>query len=289
MEQIAGVTVAADTLSADDLVPYVRKIEELGLREVWLPDVFGREIYVTAAHLLAHTSRIKIASGVAHIYGRTPLSTAQAARTLSELSHGRFILGLGISNQIAAKMHGVAWEQPVAKMRTYLEAMAAAQVRIRKAPTQAPVYLAAHGPKMLRLASELADGANTYLMPAEHTRKARTVLGAKKRLTVVVPFCLSTDETRAREVARGALSIYTPLRVYQERWIDYGFREQDFADGGSDHLVDSLFAWGDAASISEYLKAHIEAGADQIQLIHHPENGPPGKNIAELVEITGRS
>ncbi len=273
MSKIAGVVSAADTMRPDALIAYALRLEELGYDSLWLPDVFGREVYLTAGHILANTSRLRVATGIAHIYGRDAISTAQASRTLAELSGGRFINGLGVSNQIAAEMYGVAWGKPVRRMRSYLEAMAQAPLQIRKPASVAPVYVAAHGPKMLALAAELADGANTYLMPTEHTREARRILGADKRLNVVLPCCLCEDPVPARAVARKGLSIYLSLQVYQERWAAYGFGAEDYANGGSDRLIDTFIAWGDASAIRERAAAHIEAGADEIELLAYGADG----------------
>ena len=104
---VTGLIVAADMMSPADLVDYVQRLEALGYESVWIPDMFGREIYVTAGHLLAHTSTIKVGSGIAHVYGRDAIASAQAARTLSELSGGRFIHGLGISHPPAAELRGL--------------------------------------------------------------------------------------------------------------------------------------------------------------------------------------
>ena len=126
MTPIGGVIVPADAFGATELVEYVRRLESLGYDSVWIPDMFGREIYVTCAHLLANTTTINVASGIAHVYGRDAIASAQAARTLSELSGGRFIHGVGISHPPAAELRGLSWEPPIAKMRTYLIEMRAA-------------------------------------------------------------------------------------------------------------------------------------------------------------------
>jgi hypothetical protein len=47
-------------------------------------------------------------------------------------------------------------------------------------------------------------------------------------------------------------------------WRRAGFGENDFADGGSDRLVDALIAWGDTAAIAARVRAHHEAGADHV-------------------------
>ncbi len=257
---------SADALSLDELAEHARRLEELGYDALWMPDVFGREIYVTAGYVLANTSRIRVASGIAHIYGRDAIASAQAARTLSEISGGRFIQGLGVSHPIAAEIRGVPWENPVAKTRAYLTAMAQAPIRTPPSPA-VPVYIAAHGPKMLAVAAELADGANTYMMPPEHTAEARQILGPDPSLNVCLPCCLTTDATAARAASRRAMAIYLPLPAYQRRWVEYGFDERDWSNGGSDRLVDAFVAWGDEVAIRQRIAAHVDAGATEIEVI----------------------
>ena len=176
MTPIGGVIVPADAFGATELVEYVRRLESLGYDSVWIPDMFGREIYVTCAHLLANTTTINVASGIAHVYGRDAIASAQAARTLSELSGGRFIHGVGISHPPAAELRGLSWEPPIAKMRTYLIEMRAAMsgdlLHTPADPPPVPIYLAAHGPQMMQVAADLADGANTYMQLPDHTRTA---------------------------------------------------------------------------------------------------------------------
>ena len=281
MSSIGGVIVPADTMRPGDLVEYVQRLESLGYDSVWIPDMFGREIYVTCGYLLDNTTTIKVASGIAHVYGRDAIASAQAARTLAELSGGRFIHGLGISHPPAAELRGLTWEPPISKMRDYLVAMKAQMrgglLHTPADPPAVPVYLAAHGPQMMRVAADLADGANTYMQPPEHTHESRVTLGPDKVLNVVLPCVLNTDPEVARGAARRALSIYLPLPAYQRQWAANGFDERDWAGTGSDRLVDAFVAWGDADTILERVTAHRDAGADQILLgASQPDrSGPP--------------
>lgn len=276
-----GVIVAADTMNLDDLVTNVRRIEALGYESVWIPDMFGREIYVTAGHILSHTSTIKVATGIAHVYGRDATATAQAARTLAELSDGRFILGLGISHPPAAELRGLTWEPPIAKMRSYLgdvrSAMAGGLLHTPAAPPTTPLYIAAHGPQMMQVAADLADGANTYMQPPEHTAQSRSMLGDHKELSVVLPCVLTTDAEAARAAGRRALHIYLPLPAYHRQWRAFGFDESDWTGKASDRLVDASVAWGDTAVIEQRITDHLAAGATQIQLsTNHAVRGTPG-------------
>ena len=276
-----GVIVAADTMSVDDLVEYVRQLEGLGYESVWIPDMFGREIYVMAGHLLSHTTTLKVATGIAHVYGRDAIASAQAARTLSELSAGRFIHGLGVSHPPAAELRGLTWEPPIEKMRTYLAelrtAMAGGLLHTPADPPPTPVYVAAHGPRMMQVAAEFADGANTYMQPPEHTATSRAALGPDKELSVVLPCVLTTDADAARAAGRRALHIYLPLPAYQRQWAAFGFDESDWTGRASDRLVDAYVAWGDADAIRSRVDDHLDAGATQVQLsVNRPDRHATG-------------
>jgi len=274
-----GAIVPADMMEPGPLVEHVQWLEMLGYQSVWIPDMFGREIYVTAAHLLANTSTITIVSGVAHVYGRDPIASSQAARTLSELSGGRFIQGLGVSHPIAAEMRGLEWENPIDKMRSHLEGMRATPLQIRA--EQPPVYIAAHGPKMMALAAEAADGASTYMQPPSHTAHAREVLGPDKTLNVVLPCCLSPEPEVGRAAGRRALSIYLPLAAYQRQWRANGFDESDWSGEGSDRLIDTFVAWGDVDAVAARIDEHLDAGADQVLV---SANAPRGGSTGDLFE-----
>lgn len=275
-----GVIVAADTMDLDDLVANVQRIEALGYDSVWIPDMFGREIYVTAGHLLSHTSTINVATGIAHVYGRDAIATAQAARTLSELSGGRFILGLGVSHPPAAELRGLPWEPPIAKIRTYLTdvraALAGSLLHTPADPPPTLIFLAAHGPQMMQVAADLADGANTYMQPPQHTSRSRATLGPDKELSVVLPCVLSTDADAARAAGRRALHIYLPLPAYHRQWRAFGFDESDWSGRASDRLVDAYVAWGDSSTIQRRIDEHIDAGGTQIQL--SPNHAVRGAN-----------
>lgn len=282
---ITGVMVAGDSMSPARLVEHVQRLERLGYGSAWLTDIFGREIYVTAAHLLAHTSTITITTGIAHIYGRDAIATEQAGRTLSELSDGRFVQGLGVSHPMAAEMRGVPWENPITKMRAYVKAMRGdTPIHTPRNAPPVPIWIAAHGPKMMALAAEVADGANTYMQPPEHTQRSRATLGPDKALTVVLPTCLTTDPEVGRAAGRRALSIYLPLPAYQRRWREFGFDETDWSDGGSDRLVDTFINWGDEPTIASRFQAHVDAGATGIALAALPPDPKDPASSLELLE-----
>jgi probable F420-dependent oxidoreductase len=279
MELNPSVISYTDALAAPELEQLALRLEALRYEALWVPEFFGREPFSTVSFLLARTTRLRVATGIANVYARDALVTAQARRTLAELSGGRFVLGLGVSHPPMAEAHGAPWIPPVRKMKSYLETIAKTEVASPPPPAEAPIWIAAHGPGLLRLAAARADGANTYLMPPAHTEQARAILGPDKRLNVVVPCCPTEDATLARRLARRMLSIYLPLPAYQRQWQSWGFSESDFADGGSDRLVDSAVAWGSETKIRARMEEHRAAGASHIivSALNPEGGGPPWK------------
>ena len=77
--------------------------------------------------------------------------------TLAELSGGRFILGLGVSNPGLNATRGHEWQAPLPMMRQYLASMAAAEIDSPVPQQPAPLYIAAHGPKLQKLGAEQTD------------------------------------------------------------------------------------------------------------------------------------
>lgn len=259
-----GVILMTEQFRSAELVDVVNHLESQRYTSVWLPELFGREPIATAGYLLGRTSNIAIATGIANVYVRDAHATAQARHTLAELSDGRFMLGLGVSNVGLNKVRGHDWQQPLGKMRTYLDAMASVKVDAPAPSGPAPLYIAAHGPQLQKLGAERTDGIITYLMPPEHTRESRARIGAGPTLSAVAAFIAECDPVIARTKARAALRMYMQLDYYHREWRKLGFTESDFTNGGSDALIDALVAWGDAAALKRRVMAYETAGASRV-------------------------
>ena len=271
-----GVWAAVDTLSGAEAASFAQRVEAMGYGALWIPEAFGREVFSSAAHLLAHTRTLTLASGIANIYARDPMSAASANKGLNEASGGRFLLGLGVSHvPLVEGVRKLEYGKPVPTMRAYLQAMAAAPYKA-PLPAQVPkVVLAALGPKMIELSGEYADGAHPYNTTPEHTAEARKLLGPGKLLCVEQAAVLEADPAKARAVARGFLTLYLGLPNYVNAWRRMGFSDADVAGGGSDRLIDAVVAWGDERRIRERIDAHFAAGADHVcvQALAAPVNG----------------
>ncbi len=241
------------------------EVEELGYGALWYSEAHnGKESLSHGALLLAATRRIVIASGIANIWVRDPMAMVAGANALAEAFPGRFALGMGVSHPPQLAPRGLSYRKPVAAMRAYLESMDVAEYTGPRPAEPLPRLLGALRPPMLELAAAMADGAHPYLVPVEHTRRARSILGPGKLLATEQFVVLEDDPVEARRLGREALAWYLTLPNYTEnlRWL--GFGDEDLARGGSDHLVDALVAWGDEDAIRERVALHLEAGADHV-------------------------
>ena len=259
----------------------VREIDELGYDTLWYPEGLGtRESLTNGAVLLGASERIRVASGIASIWGRDAVSAANAARVLADAFDDRFLLGLGVSHPRQVDPRGQRYEKPVARMSAYLDAMdddpfESPETTEPRPPV--PRVIAALRPPMLRLAAEKALGAHTYLVPVEHTRRARELLGPDALLIPEQKVLLAADGAAARARARAAIAWYldTPNYVANLRWL--GFSDDDVAGGGSDRLVDALVAAGDEEAIRARVQEHLDAGATQVAIQPLQDGDPFGR------------
>jgi probable F420-dependent oxidoreductase len=273
-----GVWIGAFTVApAAEARPAARELEELGYDTLWYPEGLGtRESFTNAAVLLAATERIRIASGIANIWGRDAVAAANAARVLGDAFDERYLLGLGVSHPRQVDPRGHRYERPVARMSAYLDAMDddpfVSPDGTAAARPPVPRVLAALRPPMLRLAAEKALGAHSFLVPVEHTRRAREILGSEPVLVAEQKVLLASDPAEARAGARAALAWYldTPNYLDNLRWL--GFSDADLEDGGSDALVDALVAAGDEETARARVQEHLDAGATQVA-VHPLEDG----------------
>jgi probable F420-dependent oxidoreductase len=174
------------------------------------------------------------------------------------------VLGIGVSHAPAIAWTGQVYERPLERMRQYLDRMDLAAASLTPNRAVFPRVLAALRPRMLELARDRAAGAHTYFVPPGHTRRARQILGPDRLLIPEQAVFVSTDPDRARTVAREHTRFYLRLPNYVNNLRQLGFGDEDFADGGSDALVDAIVAWGDVDAIAARVRAHQEAGADHV-------------------------
>jgi probable F420-dependent oxidoreductase len=285
-----GVFTFTDNKRPLEAQAFARRLEDWGYAALWLPEAGGRDVIAHAAWLLAGTKNLIVASGIANIYARDPLAMVCGRNTLCDQSGDRFLLGLGVSHAVMVEgMRRQAYGKPVETMRRYLEAMHSAPYHGPQLAEKPLTVLGALRPKMLALSAELADGAHPYNMTPEHTKQARGILGSGKLLCVEQKAMLVADPNKARAAARKNLAVYLTLPNYQNAWRTLGFNDNDFAQGGSDRLIDAVFVHGDIAAIKARIQAHWDAGADHVcvQAVDAEGNMGADENLLEKLAPSG--
>jgi probable F420-dependent oxidoreductase len=242
-----------DAARRGELAEAAAELEQLGYGAVWLG---GNSSARNAAPLVEATSRLTVGTSIQSIWEHEPADSAASFAELEAAHPGRFVLGLGVSHAKRVEQY----RRPYSALVAYLDGLDAAGV-----PADRRV-LAALGPKSLELTRDRAAGSIPYLVTPEHTAYAREILGEGPILAPELGVVLETDPARARALAREFLAIYLPLPNYTNNFLRHGFTEEDLADGGSDRLVDAVFAWGGEDRIRERIKAFQEAGADHLAL-----------------------
>ena len=270
-----GLAPAADERAA------ISRIEELGYGAAWFGEApTNREALSHAALLLGASERIVIATGIANIWARDPAAAINGANTLNEAYGERFVLGLGVSHAPAVEFRGHDYTKPLTAMAGYLRAI---EKHAYGAPAPAhpsPVVLAALRPKMLELARDQTAGAHPYFVPPAHTARARAILGPEPLLAPEQVVVLETDAARAREIGRRHMAVYLMLPNYLNNLRTLGFEDADFADGGSDQLVDAIVAWGDEQALAARVREHLDAGADHVAVQAYADDA--GTSLAQL-------
>ena len=254
-----------DALPTPEAQRAAQVVEELGYGALWVAEAVGRDPFVSAAVLLSATTTLPIATGIANIYARDPMTMAAGQKTLAEAFPGRFLLGMGVSHgHLVAGVRKHDYSKPYSYMVQYLDRMDKALFMARAAEDDGGRLLAALGPKMLELSATRANGSHPYFTTPEHTAIARETMGPDALLAPEQMVVLETDPVEARRIARAGMKIYLGLPNYFNNLVRLGFTEDDRVDGGSDRLVDAIVAWGTEDQIAERVAQHHAAGADHV-------------------------
>ncbi|MDJ1136011.1 LLM class flavin-dependent oxidoreductase [Streptomyces iconiensis] len=291
----SGIVLEGQDIPVSELIRRARMVEKAGVDSVWLvqlPTI--RDSASVLAALAVSTETVQLAAGVLPYYSRPPVVMAQTAATVDELSGGRFRLALGTGHRMIAEWSlGRKPGPPVAEMREYLGAVrdllhdgevnaagdwyrAHALYSSPRRETQ-PVYLGAFGPKMLRLAGELADGIALWMCTPQYVHdvalpELRAGLRQAGRdpegfpVTVMVPGMVSDDLETDREVLRKYLSTYARVPNYRRMYEASGFADEVHSSRIGDRLLDGVGVVGDEEQVRAGVARYHDAGADEVVL-----------------------
>lgn len=243
-----------DTDQARRACDAAAELEALGYHALWMGGSPGVDF---AARVIEATSTVPVITGILSIWDHDAATVAAQTAELERRRPGRFTLGLGVSHPHATG----EYQRPYHAMADYLTALDQASEPV---PAERRV-LAALGPKMLALSRDRAAGAHPYLVTVQHTAYSRETLGPDALLAPELKVLLvDTDIERARGTARAYLANYLAMPNYVSNLRRSGFGDGDLRDGGSDRLIDAVFALGDEAAIAARVDEFRAAGADHV-------------------------
>ncbi len=254
------------------------ELERLGYGALWLGGSPTADLAIVD-RLLGATGTLVVGTSIVNMWQSEPSVVAQSYARIEVGYPGRFVLGVGAGHREATPEYA----SPYDTLSTYVDRLLAAGVPSGR------LVLAALGPRVLRLAADRAGGAIPYLVPPEHTRRAREILGPDKLLAPEHKVVLDSDPQRGHALgARRVRSPYLGLVNYTSNLRRLGYTDEDLADGGSDRLIDALVAHGSPDQVAARLTAHLAAGADHVcvQLLTEAD-ADPVPQYAELARALG--
>ncbi len=249
-------------LQGELLAAHAQMLDAAAVEGAFAPQVYGPPFLPLAAAAVV-TKRIRLASGVAIAFARSPFETAMAAIDLDRLSGGRFTLGLGCSARSWMEgFFGVSYSKPLGRMREVVEIVrlvvakahtgeltryegayhsldfAELQPPAPPVRTELPIWIAALRAPLVSLGAEIADGVMghpiwsvewaTSLMPAAIARGLER--GGRERGEIEVNLWLWTaiagDRDEAIEDSRPTIAFYAAIPQYEEYFAAHGFGEQ---------------------------------------------------------------
>lgn len=272
----------SDAVNAvDDYVSQAQRAHDIGVRQVWVAQQFDHDAIALSAVIGAAVPGLGVGTSVVPINPRHPLVVASLAQTAQAATHGNFSLGLGLgAHGPERQAFGTPWPNTIDRLREHLTVLRSVfddgAVDFHGDEFTAepgwpvalaggrplPVYVAAMGPKALRVTGELADGTMPYLAGPRTIAEfieptiAKAAADAGRpapRIIAMVPVLLTDDVDEGRRAVAEALSFYETIPSYQK------VIAREVLASAAD-----LAAIGSAESVARKLQSYLDAGATDV-------------------------
>lgn len=303
-------------------VELVERAESQGFATAWFTEVAGADAIALASAAALRTERITLATGVVPITTRSAPLIAMGAATLQDLSGGRALLGIGTSTPtVIGRWHGLPFDAPATRLAETIAAVRAvfagqpayAGARVRTtgfhlgltAPMMPPIHVAALGPRTLRLAGRIADGALLTLASCDHLARMGAVLresaraaGTRGRLVAYVRVAVTERPEAARAWMRDELAWYASSAAYRAHFRRQGwFAEMEVAAYAWEHgdkaaaaaamspsMCAALICAGSPATVRADLSKLLDIGVDEVACYFVDVDGRGVDGLAEQLD-----
>lgn len=231
--------------------------DDLGYHSIWIPEAWAYEQFQLLAEVAVATKRLKLATGIANVFSRSPGLLAMSAATLDEISEGRAILGLGTSGKLVIEnFHGVPYEKPLTRLRETVNILRALwrgerlspelstlmdlrHFKLEMKPLRAdiPIYIASLQEKAIREVGQVGDGWVPTFWPYSHFKDGLKMLAegareagrdpSKIELAPFVAIIPLDDANMARQMIKPLVSFYIGGMgtYYHALFSRYGFKD----------------------------------------------------------------
>ncbi|MDC0896648.1 LLM class flavin-dependent oxidoreductase [Nitrosopumilus sp.] len=285
-------------MSVEEVLQCTEVVSKTGIDSIWIPETWGMENFSMLGAVANNTKTQKIGSSIINIYSRSPSTIAMGSATIDTLSNGRLILGLGTSSvPIVEDFHGQKFENPVQRMREYVEIIRLSLMKkqinysgkifdlknftllIEPKRKSIPIYLAAINEKMVNLCWEIGDGVIFYLRPIDEMKETISKMQSQKNIDVACQIitCISNDSEEAIQRAKKTVAFYISVgKIYRDFLSNNGFKNEasnifeEFKKSGfksnhelvTDSMLNSLCISGSPEEAKIQLEKFRNAGID---------------------------
>jgi 5,10-methylenetetrahydromethanopterin reductase len=285
-------------LTVEEVLQCTELVAKTKIDSIWIPETWGMENFSMLGAVANITKTQKIGSSIINIYSRSPSTISMGSATTDILSNGRLILGLGTSSvPIVENFHGEKFENPIQRMREYVEiirlSLSKKQINysgkifnlknftllIEPKRQSIPIYLAAINQKMVNLAWELGDGIIFYLRPLDEMKKTILKMQSERKIDIACQIitCVSNNSEDAIQRAKKTLAFYISVgKIYREFLANNGFKNEtsnvfnEFKKSGfksnheliPDSMLNSLCISGSPEEVKLQLEKFRNVGID---------------------------
>ena len=295
-----GLTGGGATV--DKVVHQAKQAEAEGFTSLWYASLVTGDPLVAMAIAGRETSGIELGTAVLQTYPCHPMLQANRAASVADaMGRAGFTLGIGPSHQpLVEDVLGLSYDHPGRSTEEYVQILTAmlrgedvdfdgadwsAHTAGRAvAPAHpVPVLVSALGPRLLRLAGEVADGTVLWMAPpraiGEHVApKVRAAAEAARRpaprIVAGLPVAVHDDVAEAREAAAATSGMYAGMENYR-RILELG---------GADSPAAAAIV-GDEAAVTRQLQGLLDAGATDIWAATFPVGEDRRASLARTKDL----